>query len=54
MQSISIFTCEMNKIVYNSAILYYTPMAQVIRDDFTFTILDEIQLQYPQLVDLIL
>lgn len=29
-------------------------MAQVIRDGFTFTILDEIQVQYTQLVELIL
>jgi hypothetical protein len=29
-------------------------MAQVIRDNFTFTILDEIQLQYTELVELIL
>lgn len=29
-------------------------MAQVIRNDFTFTILDEIQAQYPELVDLVL
>ncbi len=29
-------------------------MAQVIRDDFTFTILDEIQIQYGELVELIL
>ncbi len=29
-------------------------MAQVKRDDFTFTILDEIQLQYTELVELVL
>ncbi len=29
-------------------------MAQIIRDNFTFTILDEIQLQYWELVDLVL
>lgn len=29
-------------------------MAQVTRNDFTFTILDEIQAQYPELVDLVL
>ncbi len=29
-------------------------MAQVIRNDFTFTILDEIQAKYPELVDLVL
>ena len=29
-------------------------MAQVIRDEFTFTILDEIQIQYTELVELIL
>ncbi len=29
-------------------------MAQIVRDNFTFTILDEIQGQYPQLIDLIL
>jgi hypothetical protein len=29
-------------------------MAQVIRDNFTFTILDEIQIQYGELVELIL
>mgnify|MGYP006902040948 CR=1 FL=1 len=29
-------------------------MAQVTRNDFTFTILDEIQAKYPELVDLVL
>ncbi|MDQ5968521.1 MAG: hypothetical protein QG561_54 [Patescibacteria group bacterium] len=29
-------------------------MAQIIRDNFTFTILDEIQLQYGELVELVL
>ena len=29
-------------------------MAQVVRDNFTFTILDEIQIQYGELVELIL
>ena len=29
-------------------------MAQIVRDDFTFTILDEIQVKYPDLIELIL
>ena len=29
-------------------------MAQIVRDDFTFTILDEIQIQYGELVELVL
>lgn len=29
-------------------------MAQITHNDFTFTILDEIQLKYPELVDLVL
>lgn len=29
-------------------------MSQITRDDFTFTILDEIQIKYPELVELIL
>lgn len=29
-------------------------MAQITRDDFTFTVLDEIQVQYTELVDLII
>jgi uncharacterized protein YsxB (DUF464 family) len=29
-------------------------MAQIIRDNFTFTILDEIQIQYTELVELVL
>jgi hypothetical protein len=29
-------------------------MSQITRDDFTFTILDEIQVKYPELVELVL
>lgn len=29
-------------------------MAQITRNDFTFTILDEIQIKYPELIDLVL
>jgi hypothetical protein len=29
-------------------------MAQVVQNDFTFTILDEIQLKYPELIELVL
>lgn len=33
---------------------YFSRMAQIVRNDFTFTILDEIQAQYPELVELVL
>ena len=32
----------------------YSHMAQITQNDFTFTLLDEIELQYPELVKLIL
>lgn len=36
------------------AIFYLPPMAQVTHNDFTFSILDEIQAKFPELVELVL
>lgn len=45
---------EQTSIQFDYIFLFLFIMAQVTRSDFTFTILDEIQTKYPELVDLVL
>ena len=47
--------CQKTKLLYNSDIYFlFFLMAQIVHNDFTFTLLDEIQIKYPELVDLVL
>lgn len=48
------FICELEKLLYTCLIFFIFHMSQIIRDGFTFTILDEIQQKYGELVDLVL
>ena len=48
------FICEIDKVLYNCLIPNLSLMAQVVHNGFTFTILDEIQLKYGELVELVL
>ena len=47
--------CVMTKLLYNLTIFFtFYIMSQFTRTDFNFTILDEIETKYPELVELIL
>lgn len=48
------FICEMVKDLYTHTIFFIFHMAQITRDGFTFTVLDEIQAKYLELIELVL
>ncbi len=48
------FICELMKLLYTYSIFFILPMAQITHDGFTFTLLDEIQSKYHELINLVL
>ena len=48
------FICVIENLLYTYDTIIIFHMSQITHDGFTFTILDEIQWKYPELVDLVL